>query len=292
MIQDFMIPKHCNNALVSIIATHSSQIPFFTMNRILYTLLTCFLGFTVSAQIRLTMVDPINQHAEIRNYGSSATDISTYRFCSLFEYATLNQPMVQLLSGDFNLDPGESVIVVWNANTGFNGTASDVGLYFPAGGFSAPSAMSSFFEYGAGQQGRENVAVAAGLWTTNTFLSGSGPWYYTGSGTEAGPAFWSTENPNGGVAAVVINEVDCDTEASDVLEFIELIGEPNAPLDGIVIVLFNGASNNQSYAAYDLDGFVLSPTGFFEIGNELVPDVDLIVPNNSIQNGADGIGIY
>jgi hypothetical protein len=262
------------------------------MNRILYTLFASFLGVTVSAQIRLTMVDPINQHAEIRNYGSSPTDISTYRFCSLFEYATLNQPMVQLLSGDFNLDPGESVIVLWNANTGFNGTASDVGLYLPAGGFSAPSAMTSFFEYGAGQQGRENVAVAAGLWATNTFLSGSGPWYYTGNGTEAGPAFWSTENPNGGETAVVINEVDCDTEASDVLEFIELIGEPNAPLDGIVVVLFNGASNNQSYAAYDLDGFVLSPTGFFVIGNELVPDVDLIVSNNSIQNGADGIGIY
>ena len=262
------------------------------MTRILYTLFACFLGFSVTSQIRLTMVDPSSQQVEIRNYGSSATDISTYRFCSLFEYATLNQPMVQLVSGDFNLDPGESALVQWNANTGFNGTASDVGLYLPTGGFSTPSAMSSFFEYGAGQQGRENVAVSAGLWLTNTFLSGSGPWYYTGNGTEAGPAFWSNENPNGGVTAVVINEVDCDTEGSDVLEFIELIGEPDAPLDGIVVVLFNGASNNQSYAAYDLDGFSLNSTGFFVIGNELVPNVNLIVPNNSIQNGADGIGIY
>jgi hypothetical protein len=262
------------------------------MTRILYTLFACVLGFTASAQIRLTMVDPSNQQVEIRNYGSSATDISTYRFCSLFEYATLNQPMVQLVSGDFNLDQGESVVVQWNANTGFNGTASDIGLYFPTGGFSTPSAMSSFFEYGAGQQGRENVAVSAGLWTTNTFLSGSGPWYYTGNGAEAGPTFWSTENPNGGVTAVVINEVDCDTEGSDVLEFIELIGEPNAPLDGIVVVLFNGASNNQSYGAYDLDGFTLSSTGFFVLGNALVPNVNLIVPNNSIQNGADGIGVY
>jgi hypothetical protein len=50
-------------------------------------------------------------------------------------------------------------MVQWNANSGFNETASDVGLYLPSGGFSTPSAMSSFFEYGAGQQGRENVAV-------------------------------------------------------------------------------------------------------------------------------------
>lgn len=94
-------------------------------------------------------------------------------------------------------------------------------------------------------------------------------------------------------APVVINELDCDTEGTDILEFIELIGEPGTPLDGLVVVLFNGASpSNASYAAYDLDGYALNENGFFVIGNAAVPNVGLVIPTNSLQNGADGIGIY
>jgi len=89
----------------------------------------------------------------------------------------------------------------------------------------------------------------------------------------------------------VINEVDAATPGFDQAEFIEIIGPPNAPLDGLVIVLFNG-NNDLSYAAFDLDGFTLDANGFFVLGNAGVPNVDMIIGDNTIQNGADGVGLY
>ena len=52
--------------------------------------------------------------------------------------------------------------------------------------------MVDFMQYGDFGQGRENVAEAAGLWVAGTFLEGSGPWMYTGNGSESTIAFWST----------------------------------------------------------------------------------------------------
>jgi hypothetical protein len=242
-------------------------------------------------QIRLTTVDPATGHITLSNFGDTPVDVSGYRLCALFEYTALNQPVVTVAEGSLVLNPSEDVTIHWDASNGFNTTASDLGLYLPTGGFADPAAMVSFFQYGAGQQGRENVAVAAGLWEFNAFLTGSGPWYYTGNGAQSGSAYWS-ETPPGGIS-VVINEVDADTPGTDVMEFIELYGTPNAPLDGYVVVLFNGSlSNNGSYAAYDLDGFSLNGEGFFVIGNTAVPNVGLVIPSNAIQNGADGIGLY
>jgi len=43
---------------------------------------------------------------------------------------------------------------------------------------------------------------------------------------------------------VVINELDADTPSSDILEFIELkSATPNPPLDGYILVFFNGGSS-------------------------------------------------
>ncbi|MCB0428205.1 MAG: hypothetical protein KDD16_12960, partial [Mangrovimonas sp.] len=51
-------------------------------------------------------------------------------------------------------------------------------------------------------------------------------------------------------AQLVINELDCDTPGVDNQEFIEIKSEvPNFPLDGYVVVLFNGSASggNTSY---------------------------------------------
>ena len=57
------------------------------------------------------------------------------------------------------------------------------------------------------------------------------------------------------------------------------------------LVLYNG-SNDQSYAAFDLDGFSLDGNGYFVLGNSGVANVDLIFANNSLQNGADAVAVY
>ena len=93
-------------------------------------------------------------------------------------------------------------------------------------------------------------------------------------------------------AELLINEVDADTEGTDMLEFCELYGDPGMALDGYVLVFFNG-SDDASYAAYDLDGYALNGDGYFLIGNvDVVPTPDIVIPSNGIQNGADAIALY
>jgi hypothetical protein len=98
---------------------------------------------------------------------------------------------------------------------------------------------------------------------------------------------------------VVINELDSDTPSTDDREFIELkSATPNFSLDGYVLVLFNGNATstttaNKSYYTLDLDGLTTDANGIILIGNSLIsPAPDKILPDNIIQNGADGVGIY
>ncbi len=95
---------------------------------------------------------------------------------------------------------------------------------------------------------------------------------------------------------VVINELDVDTPGIDDQEFIELLTEfPETTLDGYVLVFFNGSNsgNDSSYFALDLDGLVSDVNGIILIGsNNVSPVPDLILFDNTVQNGADAVAIY
>jgi hypothetical protein len=92
---------------------------------------------------------------------------------------------------------------------------------------------------------------------------------------------------------VIINELDSDTPGTDVAEFIELYdgGVGNTSLNGLVVVLYNGA-DDLSYAAFDLDGFSTNGSGYFTLGNAGVPGVGLVFANGLLQNGADAAALY
>ncbi len=99
---------------------------------------------------------------------------------------------------------------------------------------------------------------------------------------------------------VVINELDCDTTFGgsniDNNEFVELLSStPNFPLDGYVLVFFNGSNSgaDSSYLAFDLDGFTTDINGLLLIGSTSVnPFPQFIIAPNLIQNGADALAIY
>ncbi len=100
-------------------------------------------------------------------------------------------------------------------------------------------------------------------------------------------------------AQVVINEIDPDTPASDVLEFVELkSATPNFSLDGYVLVFFNAGSaapysNSASYFAMDLDGYTTDINGIANFGTPtLSPTPIATFPNSTIQNGPDVIALY
>lgn len=98
---------------------------------------------------------------------------------------------------------------------------------------------------------------------------------------------------------IVINEIDADTPGTDQLEFVELkSATPNFPLDGYVLVFYNGGSSapysgSLSYYAFDLDGYSTDINGIAVFGNnQLVPSPMGVFPNATIQNGPDVVAIY
>jgi hypothetical protein len=94
----------------------------------------------------------------------------------------------------------------------------------------------------------------------------------------------------------VINEVDSDTDGVDDKEFIEIkTVNPFTSLDGYMIVLFNGSDSggDASYFNLELDGFATDINGLFVLGGpEVSPIADFELPLNTIQNGADAVGLY
>lgn len=100
----------------------------------------------------------------------------------------------------------------------------------------------------------------------------------------------ATSTPN---TTILINELDSDQNGTDTAEFIELYdgGVGSRSLTGLVVVFYNGA-DNLSYVSYDLDGFTTNGAGYFTLGNAGVPGVDLVFPDNTLQNGADAVALY
>ena len=107
------------------------------------------------------------------------------------------------------------------------------------------------------------------------------------------PMIPTAENVESCVPVFIINELDADTAGTDLLEFVEIYdgGMGNSSLDGLVLVMYNGSSDT-SYNAYDLDGQITNAQGYFVLGNAAVLNVSIVVPSNSIQNGADAVGLY
>ena len=93
---------------------------------------------------------------------------------------------------------------------------------------------------------------------------------------------------------VVINELDSDPPGTDAAEFVELYNNSSEPvsLDGLVLVLFNG-NGNISYRTVDLSTYSIPANGFFVIGSESVPNVNLAnFTSGSLQNGEDAVALY
>jgi endonuclease G len=112
-------------------------------------------------------------------------------------------------------------------------------------------------------------------------------------------SFATADPPPPGAGTVMINELDADTPGADAAEFVELYdgGTGNTPLDGLVVVFFEGATGagRQSYAAFDLDGYVTDANGYFVLGNPGVPGAGLVFDPGEfglLSNGPDAVALY
>ena len=96
---------------------------------------------------------------------------------------------------------------------------------------------------------------------------------------------------------LVINELDCDQVGTDTKEFIEIKSTtPFFPLDGYILVWFNGGTSGTgtlSYQSFDLDGVTTDVNGLYTLGNTgVTPTVDRNFNDNQLDNGADAVAIY
>lgn len=127
---------------------------------------------------------------EIVNLGSENIDISSWWFCSKFEYGQLST-MTILKGDDLILLPGEVVVV--QAWRDLNDVIADLGLYSNAD-FNSSSAMVDYVQWGTdANPGRANVAVSKGIWRES--LPGQYDFVPTSGVTES--AQWSGVNSGG-----------------------------------------------------------------------------------------------
>jgi len=92
------------------------------------------------------------------------------------------------------------------------------------------------------------------------------------------------------VIHLVINEVDPDQPSVDAAEFVEIAtGVAGVSLAGYSLVFWNGSSD-MSYVALELDA-ATNAGGLLIAGNASLTTT-LSFPDNTLQNGADGVAVY
>lgn len=143
-----------------------------------------------------------HSNISIKNFGNTAVDISNYWIsANLNDYPITSFSMSSLL-----INPGESITIntdsILYCEHASNG-GTDVSLY-SSNNFSDPNAMIDFFQYGGGENGRENIAVAKGIWNNGDYIFGecsqgladvaypdNVAFQYLGDGTQYGLSYWS-----------------------------------------------------------------------------------------------------
>ncbi|WP_242205159.1 T9SS type A sorting domain-containing protein [Aestuariivivens insulae] len=131
-----------------------------------------------NAQIRFTEVNIATESVTIKNFGNSTVNISSWQLCVYPAYAQLNT----MTGSSLNLAAGASV--TFTSTISLSDNDGELGLYI-SGPFGTASNMRDYIQWKAGGHFRESVAVAAGIWTSGTFISSSAPnpYSYTGDGT-------------------------------------------------------------------------------------------------------------
>lgn len=197
---------------------------------VLFTLLMLsYTNLNAQANVRISKVDPATNSVTLKNFGDMNAPISGYWFCVVPAYSQLSS-----MTTVTTLAPGEEVDIASSVN--LVASSGEFGLYSTSG-FGSANNMLDFLQWGTGSSGssRESVAVAAGLWVADTFITVTPPYQYGGDGTQNGVANWSTLN---------VNEFE---ENNTVNLF------PNPSSSNLNIQLSNTASNGK-IAVYDMLG--------------------------------------
>lgn len=112
----------------------------------------------------ISEVDPAAGWLELHNPTGAPIDSSGLWLCHRPAYAQAGG--LELLAGARVVPPGSHVVLRWEAIATVRG---ELGLYADRS-FGSPTAILDYLAWGAAGQGRERVAVAAGIWDAGLAL--------------------------------------------------------------------------------------------------------------------------
>lgn len=146
---------------------------------------TLFLSTMSNGQIAINEIRASNGHIEIKNTGSTTTDIGSWWLCRFPDYRQLST-LTLVCGSDLNLEAGAIATVDLN----FTVFADDdeLGLYINSD-FGNPSSIRDYVEWGSHGHTRSSVAEAAGIWANGDFVpdwSDCVSLEYDGSGDASG----------------------------------------------------------------------------------------------------------
>ncbi len=159
-------------------------------NLLLFFVLMLLIPATLISQVKINEVlyNPSTggDMIELKNFGSSAVDVSSWWFCSQISYNQISGMTV--VNGTTTIPPGGLVVL---SGRDFVNNA-DLGLYTNNNSFASSSNMEDFVQWGSAGNGRESVASGKGIWTAGEFVpaaaSGSSIEY---SGMGNGASTWA-----------------------------------------------------------------------------------------------------
>lgn len=128
------------------------------------------------------MLDPAgadagNQYVEITNLGPNTVNLSTWSVCTQVQYRQFPRSARIAPYGTFLIYINRSgtaadTVSTWNTGPYVTLTAQgSFGLYHSVGGYTTPYNMEDFVQWGTVSQHLENVAIAAGIWSTGNALT-------------------------------------------------------------------------------------------------------------------------
>ena len=168
------------------------------MKKFTLTLSILFIAvITITAQIRITEVDPMSNTVKVKNFGMMAVNVGNYVLCdNAGNYPGITgvgAPTMIMASQEVELNLMGSSISLGTMN-------GNVALYRNSTNFNMIANMNDFFQWGAASGGRENIAVMKGIWMMGAFVMNPGLFTYTGNATEMGNRmpFWQNGMGNGG----------------------------------------------------------------------------------------------
>lgn len=118
-------------------------------------------GSEEGAVFAITEINFSNSEIVITNVGTSAGSLAGYQICQRPNYSQV---------GDVTLGPGESTTIEASVVSGFDPGDGELGLYM-SGQFDNSADIASYVEWGRSGHGRSSTAVAAGIWSADSFVA-------------------------------------------------------------------------------------------------------------------------